>query len=345
MFNGLQTLVKHKVSQDRNRYVDDKYDLDLTYITPKVIAMGLPSEGFNSLFRNNIDDVARFFKEKHFSYFMLYNLTSEHTYDISKFDNQVLSFGFPDHHNPPIEHLMMIIKSVAGWLEADEKNVVAIHCKAGKGRTGTVICSYLLYKGICNTPEEALLFFKKMRSNGDNPKGGSVDEPSQVRYINYYYQIIQKKVEVKQNLLNLKKICVNNVPYMFLQNGSKIVIEVFQFKKTELNTYTKNVKRTIVHNPEEVFTLGENSYLILFNVDLDVEGDYIIDCRVDWNYSTQLMFRYSFHSAFIDGLIQAPKGLLDEAFKNNDIPKNFSVDFLFGEDKDTQVDYSYLYNK
>lgn len=75
----------------------------------------------------------------------------------------------------------MIVKSMAGWLDADIKNVVAIHCKAGKGRTGTVICSYLLYAGICNTPVDALLFFKKMRSNGANPKGGSVDEPSQVR--------------------------------------------------------------------------------------------------------------------------------------------------------------------
>jgi hypothetical protein len=54
---------------------------------------GLPSEGLNSLFRNDIEDVSNFFKDKHQGYFMLYNLTSEHTYDISKFDFQVLSFG------------------------------------------------------------------------------------------------------------------------------------------------------------------------------------------------------------------------------------------------------------
>jgi protein-tyrosine phosphatase len=75
---------------------------------------------------------------------------------------------------------MMIVKSIDGWISADKKNVAAIHCKAGKGRTGTVICSYLLFKGICENPEAALLFFKKKRSSKD--KGGSVDEPSQVRF-------------------------------------------------------------------------------------------------------------------------------------------------------------------
>jgi hypothetical protein len=31
------------------------------------------------------------------------------------------------------------------------------------------------------------------------------------RYINYFYKIIQKKLEIKQSLYNLKKICVNHV--------------------------------------------------------------------------------------------------------------------------------------
>ena len=41
--------------------------------------------------------------------------------------------------------------SVTEWLEKDSRNVIAVHCKGGKGRTGTMICVALLKTGICQT--------------------------------------------------------------------------------------------------------------------------------------------------------------------------------------------------
>jgi hypothetical protein len=35
--NYLSTLVKHAVSQNRSRFIDGQYDLDLTYITNRII--------------------------------------------------------------------------------------------------------------------------------------------------------------------------------------------------------------------------------------------------------------------------------------------------------------------
>ena len=46
-------IFKSAVSGNRNRYEDGEFNLDLTYITPKVIAMGLPATGIHSLFRNS----------------------------------------------------------------------------------------------------------------------------------------------------------------------------------------------------------------------------------------------------------------------------------------------------
>ena len=42
MFNWL----RHLVAGAKNRTVEDDYDLDLTYITPNLIAMAYPATGF-----------------------------------------------------------------------------------------------------------------------------------------------------------------------------------------------------------------------------------------------------------------------------------------------------------
>jgi phosphatidylinositol-3,4,5-trisphosphate 3-phosphatase/dual-specificity protein phosphatase PTEN len=45
------------VSGKRRRFNDDNYDLDITYITPRVIAMSFPASGVEQMYRNSISDV------------------------------------------------------------------------------------------------------------------------------------------------------------------------------------------------------------------------------------------------------------------------------------------------
>jgi len=43
------------VSGPKNRMMEHGYNLDLTYITTRLIAMSFPADGFESLYRNPIE--------------------------------------------------------------------------------------------------------------------------------------------------------------------------------------------------------------------------------------------------------------------------------------------------
>jgi phosphatidylinositol-3,4,5-trisphosphate 3-phosphatase/dual-specificity protein phosphatase PTEN len=48
--------------------------------------------------------------------------------------------------------------------------VASIHCKAGKGRTGTMIICYLIFSGLCKDSEEAIAHYGRMRSKNNKVK-------------------------------------------------------------------------------------------------------------------------------------------------------------------------------
>jgi len=53
MMNYIRSIVSGK----KKRFKDRKYDLDLSYITPRLIAMAFPGSGFQTVYRNNITSV------------------------------------------------------------------------------------------------------------------------------------------------------------------------------------------------------------------------------------------------------------------------------------------------
>jgi len=49
--------IRRLVSGNRRRLIEGNYSLDLSYITPNIIAMSYPSQGFESFYRNSITQV------------------------------------------------------------------------------------------------------------------------------------------------------------------------------------------------------------------------------------------------------------------------------------------------
>ncbi|CDR18867.1 unnamed protein product [Oncorhynchus mykiss] len=81
----------------------DGFDLDLTYVTDRVIAMSFPSSGKQALYRNPIREVARFLDTKHEDHYRVYNLCSEKGYDPKFFHYRVERVFIDDHNVPSLE--------------------------------------------------------------------------------------------------------------------------------------------------------------------------------------------------------------------------------------------------
>ncbi|KAL3614241.1 Phosphatidylinositol 3,4,5-trisphosphate 3-phosphatase and protein-tyrosine-phosphatase pten2a [Castilleja foliolosa] len=191
---AVQVKARHVVSQNKRRYQEGGFDLDMTYITENIIAMGFPagdmSSGFfgyvEGFYRNHMEEVIKFFETYHKDKYKVYNLCSERLYDASLFEGKVASFPFDDHNCPPIQLIISFCQSAYSWLKEDIENVVVVHCKAGMARTGLMISSLLLYLKFFPTAEESMDYYNQKRCID----GKGLILPSQIRYVKYFERIL-----------------------------------------------------------------------------------------------------------------------------------------------------------
>ncbi|KAG8812172.1 Telomerase protein component 1, partial [Serendipita sp. 399] len=111
-----------------------------------VVIMGFPAAGLEGFYRNPREDVKRFLDIRHGDKYRIFNFcpTNENSYPASTFYGRVSRYPFPDHHAPPIGLLALATQEMEAWLARGPDYTIVVHCKAGKGRSGTLACSLLL---------------------------------------------------------------------------------------------------------------------------------------------------------------------------------------------------------
>lgn len=128
----------------------------------------------------------------------------------------------------------------AGNKETQNKRVVVVHCKAGKGRSGTMTCSYLISQ--CGwKAEDALARFTERRMR---PKfGAGVSIPSQLRWISY----VDRWTKGGKKYLD-RGIEVVEIHVWGLRHGVKITVEGFvdEGKKIKVLHTFKKEERCVV---------------------------------------------------------------------------------------------------
>jgi phosphatidylinositol-3,4,5-trisphosphate 3-phosphatase/dual-specificity protein phosphatase PTEN len=241
---AMQVKARHIVSQNKRRYQEGEFDLDMTYITENIIAMGFPagdiSSGlfgfFEGLYRNHMEEVIKFFETHHKDKYKVYNLCSERLYDASRFEGKVASFPFDDHNCPPIQLIPSFCQSAYTWLKEDIQNVVVVHCKAGMARTGLMICCLLLYLKFFPTAEEAIDYYNQKRCLD----GKALVLPSQIRYVKYYERVQNQfdgKVPPERRCM-LRGFRLINCPYWIrpaitISNHTDILFSTKKHQKTK----------------------------------------------------------------------------------------------------------------
>jgi hypothetical protein len=109
--------------------------------------------------------------------------------------------------------------SMRNWLHEKKGRVVVVHCKAGKGRSGTASCSYLISEEGWPV-HKALERFTERRMRPNMGKGVSI--PSQLRWIDYVDRWAKHgKIYVERQVEILEVHCWG------LRDGVKIQVEGF----------------------------------------------------------------------------------------------------------------------
>lgn len=170
-------LVRRICSQKKRRFVDEEYDLDLTYITDRVIAMAFPGSGVVKVWRNRIEDVSGFLRKYHEDKYLVINASDE-PYDFNYFNNNVVSIDWRDHHPCPFQTYVRLVVDVLFYLQQNS-GVVVVHCICGKGRTGSLVNAILYASGLFPSIEDANGHYVKMRKV-------AVSNASQLRYMRYF---------------------------------------------------------------------------------------------------------------------------------------------------------------
>ncbi|KAK3272283.1 hypothetical protein CYMTET_19410 [Cymbomonas tetramitiformis] len=187
---SFQKAVRIKVRQNKKGLNKDGFDLDLTLVgaQDRMYAMSVPAKNLLvAAYRNPYLEVARFFNTTHGNAYRIYNCCPELPYPHAPFNDNVRITP------PSMKNLVEFCLDADKWLKADPRHVIAVHCKGGKGRTGSMCVAYMLYSREFARTEDALHAFATRRTDM-YLKGElqGVETPSQVRYLyNFNTHLLQ----------------------------------------------------------------------------------------------------------------------------------------------------------
>ncbi|XP_057708331.1 tensin-1 isoform X3 [Corythoichthys intestinalis] len=298
--------------------LEESYELDLLYITERIISVSFPSSAEEPSYAANLREVASMLRSKHGHNYLLFNL-SEKRYDIGELHSKVLDFGWPDHHAPALDKICSICKAMDTWLSADSHNVVVIHNKGNRGRTGVVVAAYMHYSNISASADQALDRFAMKRFYED--KVLPVGQPSQRRYVEYFSGLLSGHIKINNKPLFLHHVIMHGIPNFESKGGCRPFLKIYQAMQPVYTSGIYNVQGD-----------SQTSICITIEPGLLLKGDILLKCyhKRYRGPCRDVIFRVQFHTCAVHDLgVVFGKDELDETFKDERFPEYGKVEFIF----------------
>ncbi|CAA6657466.1 unnamed protein product [Spirodela intermedia] len=341
--------IRNLVSKKRRRMLVCGYDLDMSYITDRLLAMSFPAEQIRTVL-----------DMRHSGHYKVYNLCAEESYDVHHFHGRVEVFPFDDNHVPSLSMIKQFCESVHSWLSQHPQTIAVVHCTAGKGRTGLMISAYLVYTGM--TADEALQLYAERRTT--NNQGVSI--PSQRRYVGYWSELLEFPVGISsqrpvvhlppRSTRELRRIrlydTVNVDSIFFVVSEMQELPEGYcrQVKQGYHRTYSSRYYLSFVDEDDEKTKGGSDGPRMVVQMDTESSTIYQKKC-LDYHFEKPVhvcgdmrvifyekmiggrLFYACFNTTFIKGsLLQLKLEDLDKvSCKGKSISgRDFCVELLFG---------------
>uniref|UniRef100_A0A8C2UCB5 Tensin 3 n=1 Tax=Coturnix japonica TaxID=93934 RepID=A0A8C2UCB5_COTJA len=298
--------------------MEEGYELDLTYITERIIAVSFPAECSEETYLHNLQDVTRMLKSKHGNNYLVLNL-SEKRYDLTKLNPKIMDVGWPDLHAPPLDKVCTICKAMESWLNSDPQHVVVIHCKGGRGRIGVVISSYMHFTSVSTSADQALDRFAMKKFFDD--KVSALMQPSQKRYVQFLSGLLSGSVKMNTASLFLHYVILHGIPSFDAGGACRPFLKLYQATQP---VYTSGIYSVESENQNRICIAIQPAQLL--------KGDVMLKCyHKKYRSATRdVIFRLQFHTGAIQGYgLVFGKEDLDSANKDDRFPDNGKVELVF----------------